>query len=129
MSIGRPIQNMRAYVLAGPTGQPLGIGQPRVSSTSAGLVWGVGYLAPAFGVTADRFPSPTRSPASPGLVSTEPEISRVGLPNGTLDFLGRVDHQVKVRGFRIELGEIENALTANAAHHARGRARARGSPR
>lgn len=34
------------------------------------------------------------------------------LPNGTLEFLGRADDQVKVRGFRIELGEIENAISA-----------------
>ncbi len=32
------------------------------------------------------------------------------LPNGSVEFLGRIDHQVKIRGFRIELGEIENAL-------------------
>src|SRR4029078_12922298 len=33
------------------------------------------------------------------------------LPEGHIDFLGRVDHQVKIRGFRIELGEIESALS------------------
>lgn len=34
------------------------------------------------------------------------------LPNGTLEYMGRIDHQVKVRGFRIELGEIEHTLTS-----------------
>src|SRR6185295_16206496 len=37
------------------------------------------------------------------------------LPDGRLDYLGRIDHQVKVRGFRIELGEIETVLTAHSA--------------
>ena len=32
------------------------------------------------------------------------------LPDGNIEFLGRIDHQVKIRGFRIELGEIENTL-------------------
>src|SRR5262249_22232654 len=37
------------------------------------------------------------------------------LPNGTIEYLGRLDHQVKIRGFRVELGEIEAALLAQAA--------------
>jgi len=37
------------------------------------------------------------------------------LPDGNIEFLGRVDRQVKIRGFRIELGEIENRLIAHAA--------------
>ncbi|WP_165898185.1 non-ribosomal peptide synthetase [Tumebacillus sp. BK434] len=35
------------------------------------------------------------------------------LPNGDVEFLGRIDHQVKIRGFRIEIGEIESLLTAH----------------
>ena len=35
------------------------------------------------------------------------------LPDGTLEFLGRIDHQVKIRGYRIELGEIEAVLTGH----------------
>ncbi|MFM7447963.1 MAG: non-ribosomal peptide synthetase [Leptolyngbyaceae cyanobacterium] len=37
------------------------------------------------------------------------------LPDGSLEFLGRIDHQVKIRGFRIELGEIETALNQHSA--------------
>lgn len=53
----------------------------------------------------------------PDPFSAEPEarLYRTGdlaryLPDGTIEFIGRVDHQVKIRGFRIELGEIEAAL-------------------
>ena len=37
------------------------------------------------------------------------------MPDGTIEFLGRLDHQVKIRGYRIELGEIENALAKHTA--------------
>ena len=49
---------------------------------------------------------------SPARASTAPATWRARLPDGGIEFLGRIDHQVKVRGFRIELGEIEAALRA-----------------
>ena len=37
------------------------------------------------------------------------------MPDGNLDYRGRIDHQVKIRGFRIEIGEIESTLNAHAS--------------
>jgi len=67
-------------------------------------------------LTAERFiPDPFTSPSVPGarLYKTG-DLARY-LPDGNIEFLGRVDHQVKVRGFRIELGEIEAALGQHPA--------------
>ena len=53
--------------------------------------------------------SPTRSAPSPGRGSTGPATWRAARRR-RIEFLGRIDHQVKMRGFRVELGEIETAL-------------------
>jgi acyl carrier protein len=64
------------------------------------------------GLTADRFvPDPFATGPGERLYRTG-DLARFR-PTGEIEFLGRIDHQVKVRGFRIELGEIEAALAAH----------------
>ncbi len=101
--IGRPIQNIRAYVLR--DGQTLPVGETG-ELCLAGVGLARGYLNNPK-LTAERF---TENPAVPG-----ERIYRTGdlarwLPDGNIEYLGREDHQVKIRGLRIELGEIENTI-------------------
>lgn len=105
--IGRPIQNLRTYVLD-PAGLPAPIG------VSGELCLGGVGLARAYhrrpSLTARRFVPDPYGPPGARLYRTG-DLAR-WRPDGTLDILGRLDHQVKLRGQRIELGEIEAALTA-----------------
>ena len=104
--IGRPIANTQAYVLDGSL-QPVPIGVPGdLYLGGAGLARGY-YRRPD--LTAEKFiPHPYSDQPGARLYKTG-DLARY-LADGTIKFLGRKDHQVKVRGYRIELGEIETAL-------------------
>lgn len=105
--IGAPIDNFQLYILD-ENWQPVPIGVPgELCIAGAGLARG--YL---------NRPALTAAAFIPNPFSAEPgsRLYRSGdlvrwLPDGNIDFLGRIDHQVKLRGFRIELGEIEAVLT------------------
>ncbi|WP_438392379.1 amino acid adenylation domain-containing protein [Caballeronia sp. DA-9] len=105
--LGRSIDDLGLYVLD-ETGarSPIGAtGELHVSG--AGLARG--YLDRA-SLTAQRF-IPDPFAAHGGRLYRTGDLAR-WRDNGELEYLGRIDHQVKVRGFRIELGEIESALLA-----------------
>jgi amino acid adenylation domain-containing protein/FkbM family methyltransferase len=109
-SIGRPLANVRAYVLDSDSGPaPLGVaGELYVGG--AGLARG--YLNRP-GLTAEKFvPDPFSGEPGSRLYRTG-DLARY-LPDGRIEFLGRIDHQVKLRGYRVELGEVEAALSEHA---------------
>jgi amino acid adenylation domain-containing protein len=106
VTIGRPIQNTQFYVLD-KQNQPLPIGVPgELHIGGEGVTRGYHKSAE---LTAERFvPDPFNRTTSRKLYKTG-DLVRYRI-DGQLEFLGRLDNQVKVRGFRIELGEVESAL-------------------
>ncbi len=105
--IGRPIDNLRVRVLD-QRFLPVPVGVPG-ELTVGGVGLARGYL---------RRPRLTAESFVPDPFATEPDerLYRTGdlvryLPDGRIDFIGRIDNQVKLRGFRIELGEIESVIS------------------
>ncbi|MBZ5554817.1 MAG: amino acid adenylation domain-containing protein [Acidobacteriia bacterium] len=104
--IGRPIANTRVYLLDANL-NPVPVGVPgEMYVGGEGL--SCGYLNRP-DLTKEMFlPDPFSAHPSSRLYKTG-DLAR-HLPDGNIEFLGRVDQQVKIRGFRIELGEIETVL-------------------
>ena len=106
--IGKPLPNERAYVIDqyGGLTAPGVVGELCIAG--AGLA--VGYVGnPA--LTSDRFVN--------DWLAWEDRVYRTGdlvrwLPDGNLEYIGRMDDQVKLRGYRIELGEIANAVKSHS---------------
>ena len=107
ISLGTPIANTQFHVLD-ENRKPVAVGVP-------GELW-IGGAGPGSGyfkrpeLTAERFVADSirRDDPDARLYRTGDEVRY--RTDGSIEFLGRLDHQVKLHGFRIELGEIESAL-------------------
>jgi acyl carrier protein len=106
MPIGRPVGNMQVYVLDGNLQQvPVGVrGELHVGGVGVGR----GYLNDAARTAESFVPDPFGGGSGGRLYRTGDRARHA--PDGSVEYLGREDNQVKVRGFRIELREIEVVL-------------------
>jgi aspartate racemase len=111
--VGRPVANTQVYILdAHMQTVPIGVvGEIYIGGDGLAR----GYLnQPA--LTSERFIVHSVNEHMQVRLYKSGDLARY-LPDGTIEFLGRVDHQVKIRGFRIEPGEIEIVLRGHPAIH------------
>ena len=111
LTIGRPIANSTAYVVDRWL-QPCPVGVPG-ELLLGGTALARGYHGKA-DLTADRYLPNPFDPAGGSRLYRTGDLCR-WLPDGNLDYLGRVDQQLKIRGLRIEPAEIEAALLTHPA--------------
>ncbi|MDR1798564.1 MAG: amino acid adenylation domain-containing protein, partial [Bifidobacteriaceae bacterium] len=104
ITLGPPMAAALYYVLDGL--EPCGVTMPGELCIGGDVV-GAGYLGRPE-LTAQRF---VPNPYGPGVLYRTGDLAR-WLPDGRVDFLGRVDRQIKIRGLRIEPGEIEATIQA-----------------
>ncbi|OCQ97718.1 non-ribosomal peptide synthetase [Nostoc sp. MBR 210] len=116
--IGKPLANLNIYILDAKM-QLVPIGFPGEICVSG---YGVaeGYWQNEEMTKANFVPNPFTTNAKPLPGIDKDLIYKTGdlgrwLPDGNIEFLGRIDHQVKIRGFRIELGEIEALISQHSA--------------
>ncbi len=104
--IGRPIANTKVYILDKHL-HPVPVGvRGELHIGGDGLARG--YLNET-DLTAQKFIADPFNPNSGARLYKTGDLARY-LPDGNIEFLGRMDRQIKLRGFRIELGEIESTL-------------------
>lgn len=106
LPLGRPLPNGRIYVLDG-NGQPVPVGaEGEIHIGGSGVARG--YLNRP-DLTAEKFVPDSFSPDRSERMYRTGDLARY-LPDGNIEFCGRIDDQVKIHGYRIELGEIDGAL-------------------
>lgn len=111
--IGRPIANTQIYLLD-RRGEPVPVGVPGELHIG-GVNVARGYHQRP-GLTAERFLPDAFSPEPGRRLYRTGDLARYRT-DGAIEYLGRLDHQVKIRGVRIELGEIDSCLLHHPAVH------------